>query len=234
MHVYDSPMTSKQEQIEEQDIEAAYEVKRQLEAVIYWNARENFCGEASQPTLKLWANLSHWTLAEATALTINRDPEKLIDPAVGKGLLGDAPNINQYKYVQEHTKRAVQAGELTDPVQLGVYVAWAQKRDLDFPEELAKLVPAAAADNQNEKSNKAKKPADKNQTALMRERNTLLKLFFCAAVDGYGYDPKAERSPTAKEMESAFERLGIRISDDTIRKYLNEAKEHLPADFQDD
>jgi len=53
-------------------------------------------------------------------------------------------------------------------------------------------------------------------------------------VDGYGYDPKAERSPTAKEMESAFERLGIRISDDTIRKYLNEAKEHLPADFQDD
>ena len=228
-------MMSKQEQIEEHDIEAAYEVKRQLEAVIYWNARENFCGEASPPTLKFWANLSRWTLAEATALTIDRNPKKLIDPAVGKGLLGDAPTIDQYKYVQEHIKRAVQAGELTDPVQPGIYVAWAKKRDLGFPEILAKMVPAVTqADNQNMPTKTTKKPKDKSHTALMRERNTLLKLFFCAAVDGYGYDPKAERSPTAKEMESAFERLGIRISDDTIRKYLNEAKEHLPADFQDD
>jgi hypothetical protein len=203
--------------------------------VIYWGTREDFCGKAAQPTLKFWANLSRWTLSEASALTLNRDPKQFIDPAVGKGFLDNDPNIDQYHYVQEHMKRAVQAGELTDPVQPGVYVAWAQKRDLDFPEVLAKLVPAATqADNQNTPAKPAKKAADKNQTALMRERNTLLKLFFCAAVDGYGYDPKAERSPTAKEMESAFERLGIRISDDTIRKYLNEAKEHLLADFLDD
>lgn len=209
-------------------------MNRRFEAVAYWSARENFCGEAAQSTLKFWANLSRWTLEEAVALTINRDPKKFIDPAVGKGLLEKDPKAEHYHYVQEHIKRAVQAGELTDPVQPGVYVAWAKKRDLNFPEALAKLVPAAAADNQNTSTKPTRKPADKNQTALMRERNTLLKLFFCAAVDGYGYDPKAERSPTAKEMESAFERLGIRISDDTIRKYLNEAKEHLPTDFHDD
>lgn len=227
-------MTSKQEQIEECSPEDAREVNRRFEAVAYWGAHEDFCGEAAQSTLKFWANLSRWTLEEAVALTLNRDPKRFIDPAVGKGLLEKDPKVEHYHYVQEHIKRAVQAGELTDPVQPGVYVAWAQKRDLGFPEALAKLVPAAVADNQNAPTKPVKKPADKNQTALMRERNTLLKLFFCAAVDGYGYDPKAERSPTAKEMESAFERLGIRISDDTIRKYLNEAKEHLPADFLDD
>ena len=227
-------MSSKQEQIEACSPEDAREVSRRFEAVAYWGAHEDFCGEAAQSTLKFWANLSRWTLEEAVALTINRDPKKFIDPAVGKGLLEKDPKVEHYHYVQEHIKRSVQAGELTDPVQPGVYVAWAQKRDLNFPEALAKLVPAAQADNQNAPAKPARKPADKNQTALMRERNTLLKLFFCAAVDGYGYDPKAERSPTAKEMESAFERLGIRISDDTIRKYLNEAKEHLPADFQDD
>lgn len=227
-------MTSKQEQIEECSPEDVLEVNRRFEAVAYWGTREDFCGETAQSTLKFWANLSRWTLEEAAALTINRDPKKFIDPVVGKGLLEKDPKVEHYHYVQEHIKRAVQAGELTDPVQPGVYVAWAKKRNLDFPEALAKLVPAAAADNQNTPAKTTRKPADKNQTALMRERNTLLKLFFCAAVDGYGYDPKAERSPTAKEMESAFERLGIRISDDTIRKYLNEAKEHLPADFLDD
>lgn len=227
-------MSSKQEQIEECSLEDAREVNRRFDAVIYWGAREDFCGEVTQPTLKFWANLSRWTMSEASALTLNRDPKQFIDPLVAKGLLDNAPHVDQYHYVQEHMKRAVQAGELTDPVQPGVYVAWAQKRDLGFPEALAKLVPTTVADNQNAPTKPAKKPADKNQTALMRERNTLLKLFFCAAVDGYGYDPKAERSPTAKEMESAFERLGIRISDDTIRKYLNEAKEHLPADFHDD
>lgn len=227
-------MMSKQEQIEECSPEVIDALSQQFEAIGYWYAEGAFCEKASPTTLKFWANLSQWTLAEAVALTVNRDPKQFIDPAEGASLLGQCKNVEHYHYVQEHIKRAVQAGELTDPVQPGIYVAWAQKRDLGFPEVLAKLVPAAAADNQNAPSKLAKKPADKNQTALMRERNTLLKLFFCAAVDGYGYDPKAERSPTAKEMESAFERLGIRISDDTIRKYLNEAKEHLPADFQDD
>lgn len=227
-------MSSKQEQIETLDKEVSREVASSIIAVGYWYAEGAFCKEASSTTLRFWANLSRWTLAEAVALTVNRDPKQFIDPAEGASLLGQCKNVEHYHYVQEHIKRAVQAGELTDPVQPGVYVAWAQKRDLGFPEALAKLVPTAVADNQNTPTKPSRKPADKNQTALMRERNTLLKLFFCAAVDGYGYDPKAERSPTAKEMESAFERLGIRISDDTIRKYLNEAKEHLPADFLDD
>lgn len=224
-------MASKHEQIEE-DIQAANDVKRQFEAVAYWHAQGNFCDEASQTTLKFWANLSSWTLAEAAILTENREPKQFISPDAGRSLLEVGENVEHYRYVQEHIKRAIQAGELTDPVQPAIYVAWAKTRDLDFPEPLAKLVPAAVkADNQNTPLKEPKKPADKNYTALMRERNMLLKLFFCAAVDGYGYDPKAERSPTAKEMESAFERLGIRVSDDTIRKYLNEAKEELPADF---
>lgn len=206
-------MTSEQEQIETLDKEVSTEVASSIIAVGYWYAEGAFCKEASSTTLKFWANLSRWTLAEAIALTVNRDPKQFIDPAEASSLLGKCKNVEHYHYVQEHIKRAVQAGELTDPVQPSVYVAWAHKRDLGFPEALAKMVPTATqADNQNTPAKAVKKPTDKNQTALMRERNTLLKLFFCAAVDGYGYDPKAERSPTAKEMESAFERLGIRIS----------------------
>jgi hypothetical protein len=219
--------------IEEQDIEAANDVKRQFEAVAYWHAPGKFCEEASQTTLKFWTNLSSWALAEAAILTENRDPKEFIAPDIGKSLLEVGKNVEHYRYVQDHIKRAIQAGELTDPVQPGIYVAWAQKRDLDFPEELANLVPAAVkSDNQNIPAKAAKKPADKNLAAVTRERNTLLKLFFGLVVDFYGYKPEAERSPIPKEIESIMQQLGIPVSDDTIRKYINEAKEQLPADFQ--
>lgn len=224
-------MSSKQEQIEECSSEDALEVNRRFEAVAYWGAREDFCGEATQPTLKFWANLSRWTLEEAVALTLNHDPKRFIDPAVGKGLLEKDPNVEHYHYIQEHIKRAVQAGELTDPVQPGVYVAWAKKRNLDFPEVLAKLVPAATADNQNTPA-KSTKTKDKSHIALTREKNTLLNLFFGVVVDFYGYDPTAARSPVPKQLEQILRERGIRVSDDTIRKYLQEALEVLPDDFQ--
>ncbi len=224
-------MTSEQEQIEEYNPEDAREVNRRFEAVAYWGAREDFCGETTQPTLKFWANLSRWTLEEATALTLNRNPKQFIDPAVGKGLLEKDPKVEHYHYVQEHIKRAVQAGELTDPAKPAVYVAWAKGRDLNFPEALAKLVPAAAADNQNAPA-KAVKSKDKSHIALTREKNTLLNLFFGVVVDFYGYDPTATRSPVPKQLEQILRERGIRVSDDTIRKYLQEALEVLPDDFQ--
>jgi DNA repair exonuclease SbcCD ATPase subunit len=60
-----------------------------------------------------------------------------------------------------------------------------------------------------------------------RERESLLRLIIAMAIDGYGYDPKAGRSPTAKELSDHTLRLGLPLSDDTIRSYLNEAKELL-------
>lgn len=65
-----------------------------------------------------------------------------------------------------------------------------------------------------------------------RERETLLKLIAGMAVDGYGYDPKASKSPVPKEIESSLSQLGISITDDTIRKWLKEAAELLPKPLE--
>jgi hypothetical protein len=58
-----------------------------------------------------------------------------------------------------------------------------------------------------------------------KERNTLLKLVLGMAVDGYGYDPKASRSSIPKEIAGHLELHGLRIDEDTVRRWLNEAKE---------
>jgi hypothetical protein len=63
-----------------------------------------------------------------------------------------------------------------------------------------------------------------------RERDSLLKLVLGMAIDGYGFDPKAPRSPTARELSDHLQRLGLSLSDDTIRAYLTEAKALLPGD----
>lgn len=61
-----------------------------------------------------------------------------------------------------------------------------------------------------------------------RERETALKLIIGIAVDSYGYDPKAIRSPTAKEISGDLAKHGISIDEDTVRKWLKEAAEILP------
>lgn len=56
-----------------------------------------------------------------------------------------------------------------------------------------------------------------------RERDTLLKLVVGMAIQGYTFDPKASRSNVPAEIASDLEKLGIGLSDDTVRKWLREA-----------
>ncbi|OUS34125.1 hypothetical protein A9Q94_17300 [Rhodobacterales bacterium 56_14_T64] len=65
-----------------------------------------------------------------------------------------------------------------------------------------------------------------------RERQTLYKLIIAMAVDFYGYEPKASRSPFPKELEGILDRLGLPVSDDTIRQKLKEAAELLDQDVE--
>lgn len=67
-------------------------------------------------------------------------------------------------------------------------------------------------------------------------RNTLLKIIIGMAIDGYKYDPDDNKnSLTGSKKDSfsdKFNKLGIQISDETIRKYLKEAESFLPQDYK--
>jgi hypothetical protein len=63
-----------------------------------------------------------------------------------------------------------------------------------------------------------------------RERASLVKLITAMAVDGYGYDPNARRSPIPREIEDVALRLGIEITTETIRKFLREGSQYLPKE----
>lgn len=57
-----------------------------------------------------------------------------------------------------------------------------------------------------------------------------MKLVIGMAIKGYGYDPKSGRSPFAKDVAGDLALIGLPLDEDTVRKYLAEAKELLPRD----
>lgn len=63
-----------------------------------------------------------------------------------------------------------------------------------------------------------------------REKDTLLKILIGMAMKGYGFDPAAARSQTPKEITDDMAKLGLIVTDDTVRKYLKQAADTvLPA-----
>lgn len=66
---------------------------------------------------------------------------------------------------------------------------------------------------------------DRRDAALTHTHNTLLKLVIGMAIEGYGYSPDAPRSRVPADIASDLVKLGMSMTDDTVRKWLKEAAE---------
>lgn len=65
-----------------------------------------------------------------------------------------------------------------------------------------------------------------------KEKNTLLKLLLGLALTNYEFNPRATRNATAREITSDLALHNLNLDEDTVRKWLNEAKELLPIDWE--
>ena len=63
--------------------------------------------------------------------------------------------------------------------------------------------------------------ADTREAAFSTtERNSLLTIVLAAAIDAYRYDPKSDRNPATKEIADAATLLGLKMTGETVLKYL--------------
>lgn len=77
--------------------------------------------------------------------------------------------------------------------------------------------------------------AFKDNTPLEgRELVSVSKLLTAIAIDAYGYDPAAKRGPIPTELQGISDKLGLGVSADTIRKYLQTGAKYLPKDWKAD
>jgi hypothetical protein len=106
------------------------------------------------------------------------------------------------------------------PASEGYYPAGGLPQDAVFvvrTDALAELLAAAS------------EPEHAKKDIGTRERDTLLKLLIGMAVAGYKYSPNESRSHTPVEIASDLQGLGISMTDDTVRKWLKEARAMLPG-----
>jgi len=99
----------------------------------------------------------------------------------------------------------------------------------------ARAAHEAALDRHAEKTHTGKSAVEEPVTERplgARERDSLLKLVIGMAIGGYGHDPKAGRSSTAKDIAGDLARVGLPLDEDTVRKYLFEARELLPGETE--
>lgn len=177
-----------------------------------------------QPRYNFWAKMAAWKREEAVCLSLNVDPRfmKLTHQPIDKIKLF----TQCYSDVNDLYGRAYNRYDLHDPVRPESYLAWAKKHDVNFPAELERLLPGKESSESSDLA--IVKAAIANKPVGARERDTLLKIIIGMAIAGYKYKPDAPRNDAIADIQGDLDKLGIPVSDDTIRKWLNEARELLP------
>lgn len=210
--------------------------------------------------LEHWSRVAYWTLDEAAALSLGKDPRK-VDSQKLRGLGRETRFSIDYAARLQILERAHSVGQLRLHTPLTMFLLWIERTKFTMPETLIEAANVIHEPGLNWKTKYQNLLADRArqsaefQTGIaklgaeladleptiineitkarkaslgIRERESLLKLVIGMAVEGYRYDPKANRSDIIGEIAGDLEKAGIPLDADTVRKYLYEARDLLP------
>jgi hypothetical protein len=186
------------------------------------------CAEAD---LVYWAKMPTWNSDVAAAILLGLNPEAFH----GMGSLSyrlPSGASDKYFSLRKFTQSAALNKQLKGRGTPANWLELALRFDIPVPSLLIQEIPKWAEKHITAPEPPAPpapptSPAPASDVAP-RERESMLKIIIGIAVEKYRYDPKAPRSAAVKAMEADLERAGVRVIDDTIRRYLREGAEFLP------
>jgi hypothetical protein len=175
-----------------------------------------------------WARMQRWSLDEAVALSIGYEPcGDLLERADGMPVQSDvlAYYLKRHALIEDNFDWGSEKAPLKNRV--GDVVRWFHHSELDVPPSLLAATDKYHALGLGKKTKPGRFSTADDKPLDPRERSTMLKLIITMAMKGYGYDPRAERSPTPTDIESDMNEFGIRINLETIRKHLRSGADML-------
>ena len=175
---------------------------------------------ATDATYEQWLKCEYLKIEEAAALSVGRNPEKILEIIAEQHLGLDAIQM-QIKDAMRMLARLKSISHENDLISPSDFLQWIKSIDCEQSVAITKCAP----DNTLQ-DNKINKTA--NKSAVTNERNKMLLLIIGMAMAKYNHKPNMSRTSTATNIKDGLSKLGIDITDDTIRKYLSEAKELLP------
>lgn len=179
----------------------------------------------SDDDAKKWLNLSSWKAEEAAFYSLGLSCDQ--------GLIGIADAISTTRprtiilrdlsHRLRTLRRAVDDGALKEREKPSTFVRYFKRLDMNVPDSIGDVAL---------KQEKVQTGQLTATTSDKREILSLAKLLTAIAIEEYGYSPDAKRSPIPNEIENISAKFGIRVSSDTIRKYLMLGAKQLPKDWK--
>jgi len=174
----------------------------------------------AQADLEHWSRAEYWTPDEAAAVSFGKNPN-VVNANTLKSYLGKASFADEYYLRRDLVDRAIQSGRLPREIPPADFVAWLHQRSIPVPRELVDCLSAIEATS----SRSSAKPLSDT------ERDSLLKLLLAMSIDKYDYKVGETRNPATGEnrdsINAALERVNLKLTSDTIRKYLKEAEQRF-------
>ena len=174
----------------------------------------------AQADFEYWSKAEYWTSDEAVAISFGKNPKVVTGEAL-KNYRGKAQFADNYFSRCDLLDRAIQSDRLPREIPPADFLEWAHQRSIPIPRELTDYL-SAIKDTSSQSS--AKPLSDTG-------RDSLLKLVLGMSIDSYGYKVGETRNPATGEnrgsIAAALERLDLKLTPDTIRKYLKEAEQRF-------
>ncbi len=168
-----------------------------------------------------WAQLPIWSASEVVALSLNRNPDKIVKSEWRNSSRNRTWLEEQYTKRERLVSRAILSLILQKRIKPEAFLEWADSISLSVPRELRQAIPKSLPVQPEEKLATMAPP--NRQELKTSERNSLLKLILGMALEQYDYNPIAQRSTATTQIQSDLAEHGITMSEDTVRKYLKEA-----------
>ena len=200
---------------------------------------------AAMADFDFWCKAAYWKKEEQIALSLGREPRKVFWSNIGNNYFR-SPFVEEYRQRKVLVERAIIARQLMELSRPELFLGWARKVGLSYPPELDVVFSQNAEVNwrleydkeatSHAKTKRSLEVSEKKLAAAsegeppIRVRETLLKMLIGMAIDKYGHDAKASKSAAPSRISGILVTHGLGISDDTVRKYLQEAAEFLPTD----
>jgi hypothetical protein len=135
-----------------------------------------------------------------------------------------------YEWGKKKYTEALEAGRKNHAEALALGRQSAEEIFADWKadrEKLYSVITQLNAEIEQLKTARVNKPTSSDKPLNPKSRISLLKLVLGMGIDGYGYKPKAERSPIPREVCDALANIGITIDEDTVRSWLQQATEEI-------
>lgn len=188
--------------------------------------------------LSLGAQLSQWTVIEATYLTAGCKPPRGIEANANSRTDFDwlhEPLLYRETLLRRHLQ-AADAGELIAPLEALLVLQrlgqWIDPRMLQAVQSYQppsktrriKMPKASLGDFMDASHGRYALESDEPEAATKRIL-TLLKYLLAMAIDKYGYVPNRHGNPSAGRIVLAMEKIGLKGDDGTVSSYLKWAVE---------